>query len=393
MCSATQNPPIFLLKPDRMFFSRTKICPFLFLVTLLCGLSAFSQENGQNEAARIRFPQVYQDVKVDDQPVPDEMKELGVLFHTRLGAQFAGFLVALEEGYYRDENLPPVKIYWVSDETSAIREHRLGHIQFSSISMARCYHYNSLGSGLVVIAVMCEQSETGIMVNEGRFPNIQRVEDFEGHSIGVYFRDDEMLRIVLKELGISAETVPLSGTGFDLLRKRAIDGLYCSAYDTGALARYTGYPNPYHYFPIETSGVKLPNITMHTSRSFLMKHPEICRKFIRTSYCGWAEAFRDKEKTIAILKKYYTEQQIPFIERVVRDQLDAWERCMSLSALPEENGNCSEEAFDRMRDLCIRAGIVEESKAATYNDFFFPVMQPETMERIHRMNESEGAAP
>lgn len=334
----------------------------------------------------------YHDLKIPFEPIPDTLEEIGVLFHETPNVSLVGFLVAQEEGYYKTVGLPPINFHWPSERTSGIREHRLGHVRFSTVWMTRSYHYNALGSGMVAIARIGNGS-LGILTHKDLHPDIRALKDFSGYSIGVNYRNEENIQILLKVLGIDATLIPHSGDGTILLHKGAVDGLCYTDYQIGADSRFSKYRKFYYYLPLHETKIDLPELCVNVHRSFLLKYPVYCRDFMLATWRGWAEAYRNPEKALATLKKYYIAQSLVYNERIVQAQWKEWTSLLTLFPNAAYNGMFSRSEFDNMRALMIRAKLVRPEDAATYEDFFYPVTLPETMRRIEKLNretESKG---
>ena len=326
-------------------------------------------------------------------PPPETLKELTVCFNMPPGVQYVGFLVAIKEGFYREEGLPPVRVYQLPDNTTLTREHRSGRATFSVVWLPRAYRYYAAGSGIVPIAQLRLQGVGGILFRSDYHPNVKEPEDLRGLRLGYYFRCEENFLPIFEKTGLDVIPVPHRGYGLDLLRCRAIDAILFTSYGAEVVLKYSSTRDNIKTFPAEECGATpLPQDAIVCTKSLLFQNPELCQKFVRATLRGKNRAMEDKECAIAALRDYYADTKQIFDENIVRTQFDIWfetretDPCLEKGLLPREK-------FDRVRDTLVAAKMVDANNPPSYEEFFYPVLLPETIARIETERKAAADAP
>lgn len=322
------------------------------------------------------------------EPIPQKLDKITILFNYEPSVRFAGFLAAQENGFFQAEGLPPVEFCCLDERHDMLSEIRDGHAQFATVWTPYAYHAACADGDVVVISQALQHSALGIMYRIDRFPNLKKFEDFKELKIGSYFRASENIAMIGHHFGFPSEPVFYIRNGLILLRYGALDALYYNAYDAKIIVENSKYRDRCAFLPLIDSGIDLPEDSMICLRGFLEAQPEICAKFVRALFRGWLFVKNNREQALPIIKKYYDHSGVMYDDFLVDAQLDEWEKYSCITEDIEKNGRLSSERFDQMRQMMINAGLVDAEKAPAYEDFFVPVMLPETITRLRRLRET-----
>ena len=329
--------------------------------------------------------------QLKEAPIPDVPSQLALLLPNGIDVQYAGYLVALDKGYYDDEELPPVKIITAGEDVSGLREYRLGHIQFTSIWLPRAYRFYAMGSGIVAIAQVSQEPSLGVLVRSDIQPSIKIWEDLNEHRISVFYRFWENSRAVGRMTNVKVEPVFSLDDNMLLLRREAVDAICFSKYKLADL-QYSRYRDHILFIPMPGE-YALPEDCLTCSKAFLFQHPQLCRKFVLASYRGWQTTIEDKEVALASLKKHIESEGGVFDRKLLSKQLDEWILMMDWKPELIHNGFLSEKVFHHMRAILAKTRIITSGNLPEYNDFFYPVMLPETMDRIAEQKKAARQIP
>lgn len=322
-------------------------------------------------------------------PLRREYKELNVLFHLRKPVRFIGFLMALEEGFYAEEGLPPIHFLWYDESIGILQSIRNDSVQFMTNRMARVYRLACMGNPSVPIDQISSRSSFGVLFRKDLFRDINSFEQLHNMKLGSYFRVMEEPRVASVKAHLSKEIVYFCYDGHILLRTGAIDGLYCSEVELPRLMTYTKWRNDFEYLRLSDTDFDLPGQSLNCRLDFLLKFPDLCEKFVRATYRGFYEAANNPERALEVVKKYCEQLNQVYDEVIFTDQLQLCIKLIDLKSRIEENGDFTPKQFERMQSLLIDAQMVSEESAVPYEDFFFPVMKPETKVRLDAIRRRE----
>lgn len=307
---------------------------------------------------------------------------LAILVERNVAVNVTGFLVAISEGYYEAEGLPPVTAVLQDANTTVLDGFYSGRIQFATNMLPRICRYVSDGYEMVVLAQLIPHSTFGIAIRTDLNPDIHSFKDFSGKKVAVYYRDEENFYIPFSSLNLKVTMVPVQTHGSILLRKGVVQGIGTHSYDYPIVANFMKYRDRIRFLSFADIGYDLPEDCLICHREFLFRHPEMCQKFVRASFRGWKKAFEDKPKAIKILTDWYRKQNSLVDTTVSMDQLEAFEKVMNFKPVLEDNGKFSKAAYQSMIDRMIRARLVSKDKVPSFEQLCYPVMQSETMARL-----------
>lgn len=365
-------------KNMRLFYSRRKKIAFILIsaVIFVCweGVPSRSFASGFGGSTTAG--------EVPEAPIPEQFDELTVLLHAEAGAPFVGYMVAQNEGYYQEEGLPPIKFKHITSDLSGNREMRAGRAQFCTIWATRSIRCAALGDGCVSITQVMPRSTSGFVVRSDLHPNIRSIVDLEGCRIGIFFRGCEDAMTVLNMNKIDSETFFYQGNGLNLLRRNAVDAIcYCS-YSAAITLKSTKYRNNILFLPFADEGFNIPEDCITCTKSFLLKHPDICEKFVRATYRGWEKAEADNEKAMAAIQRDCEESGVFFNRKLVQQQFEEWKKLMDLVDSEKHRGILTREQFEQIMTTLKKSKLLDEERTLSYEEYFYPITIPETVLRI-----------
>lgn len=222
--------------------------------------------------------------------------------------QFAGPVVALERGYYKEAGIdmelrpagpdlkPAITVAQGSDQ------YGIGHP--NQLIAAR-----SNGVPLVMVLQIGQRSASTYVVRKSA--GINRVQDMPGHSVGLWFGGDEHeFLAMLDAAGVAQDQVKIISQGFDIVGW--LNGDYevmqvthynelLQVRDAGFGAADTVLLDPADY------GVELISGGVFTSEKQIAENPAAVQAMVDATLRGWQEAFADPEAAARIVLKYNSE--------------------------------------------------------------------------------------
>jgi NitT/TauT family transport system substrate-binding protein len=218
-------------------------------------------------------------------------------------AQFAGFIMAQEKGFFREAGLPDVRILWSKLGDQPIVRMCAGEADFATGWLAAGLLRRLEGLDPVNIAQYMQKSATMIVARAGR--GIARPEDLTGKVLLAWGGEfDSELNMFLSHFSIKPKAVfPLSSSLAPLIQGAA-DASQAMYYNEYHLLLERGLRKEdlvaFHYADI---GLNFVGDGLFATSRYRDEHPDICSAVNAAVIRGWAYAFEHEEETLdAVLR-------------------------------------------------------------------------------------------
>ena len=220
-------------------------------------------------------------------------------------AQFAGYIVAHEKGFYDEAGIDATILF--SDGTdSPLQEVLDKRIEFCTGWLSQTIKIRSENKPIINICQILQKSS--LMLVAKKESGIETAKDFEDKIVSNWGGDFSIQPIAFfQKQNIQPEVIPQSFR---------IDGFLVGAIDV-TLAMYY---NEYHKilqagidedelvtFFFTDYDLNFPEDGIYCREETLQNDPEMCKNFIDATIKGWAYAFQNKEETLDIVMKYCRE--------------------------------------------------------------------------------------
>ncbi len=219
--------------------------------------------------------------------------------------QFAGYYVALDQGFYRQEGIdltiipgaPDINpIYLVSSEVADFGTKWLADFIAAKektlpiISIAQVLQSN----GLVLIA----KAKSGI----------QTPQDFIGKRVGIWFFGNETQFLALmNKLDIPHNTMNVDAIKWSIqpFLDDEFDVVMAMIYNEYLRVLDSGYKKgDINIIDFAKYGLNFPGQSIFTRTDLFKKRPDLCEKMLRASLQGWVWAMDHPEAAVDIVMKY-----------------------------------------------------------------------------------------
>jgi len=218
--------------------------------------------------------------------------------------QFAGYYQALEQGFYRDAGLD-VTIREGGPDIDVSEAVAGGRADFGVCGVSVLREW-TMGRRLVVLAAIFQRSPAVILV--ARRADISSVSDLRGRTLMDTPGSDE-IAAMLKREGVDYQSmlrVPHEGNPRDLLAGRA-DAMV--AYSTSEPFVLEQLGAAYRTFAPAASGIDSYGDNLCTSEAEVKAQPDRVAAFTAASLKGWAYALADKEATVDLIIRSYSNKK------------------------------------------------------------------------------------
>jgi NitT/TauT family transport system substrate-binding protein len=225
-------------------------------------------------------------------------------------AQFAGYYMAQELGIYNKYGLDVVFQHKLPQRTliSTLMDKNADFVtDFLSSGIKMC------SNGIKVVNIGQISQRSALVFVSRKSSGIKKLEDINGKKVGIWMVDfQEIPKALLEKHKIKAEIIPVV-SGIELFLCRGIDVIAVMWYNEYHELLSSGInEDEITTFFFSDYNMDIPEDGIYCLRETYEKNPGMCGKFIKASIEGWHEAFKNKKKTLEIIRKYCRENHIPY---------------------------------------------------------------------------------
>ncbi|THB79042.1 MAG: myristoyl transferase [Desulfobacteraceae bacterium] len=220
-------------------------------------------------------------------------------------AQFAGYYVALDKGWYRDEGLD-MSIFPGGPDLVPVDLVTSGAKDFGTTLLADLTV--SIGQGKPAVSIAQIQQNNGLRLLTKTASGIREPRDFTGKKVGVWLGGWEVqFNALVVGQGIDLKDVNVISQGFSMTPfiEGQLDVASAMIYNEYFMVLAGGIdPQDIHVIDYADYELDFPGDVLFTSRQMTEKRPQICRKVLNASLKGWEYALNHPQEAVDIVLKY-----------------------------------------------------------------------------------------
>lgn len=277
-------------------------------------------------------------------------------------AQFAGYYMALEKGFYAEEGID-MTILRGGPDRDAMDYLVSGRADFATLWLVSALEAESNGVSLKHLVQIVNRSNLILMTWKDK--GVETVKDLDGRRVGLW---EGMFRPPFIAFFQANNVSP------EIIRQNYSINLFLTR---GVVACSAMYYNEYHMlyqagvdydelqvFSLASEKRPFPEDGVYCLRGTFDENPEICRGMGLASLKGWVYAAKHQEETLDVVMRYVAECKVPTNREHMRWMLDA----MLASIFPENRndwfmGSLSPKAYDNTVEMMLEAGMIEDAPA------------------------------
>lgn len=222
--------------------------------------------------------------------------------------QFAGPIVALEKGYYKEAGVDIELVPAGPDIRPAVTVAQ-GTDSFGIGHPNQVISARANGAPLVTVVQFGHTAADTYIARKKT--GITSIKDMKGHSVGLWFGGDEHeFLAMLDRAGIPQSDVNIINQGFDIASWLHGD------YEVMQVTRYNELQQVYAqgikkedlvFLEPSDSGVALVNTGIFTTEKMIKEHPDVVQGVVTATMRGWQDALADPEAAAKTVVKYNSE--------------------------------------------------------------------------------------
>ncbi|MEG2140587.1 MAG: ABC transporter substrate-binding protein [Bilophila sp.] len=302
-----------------------------------------------------------------DDPTP--LTNVRIMLQWIPQTQFAGYIMALEKGFFREEGLN-VTLRWLKPGEAALVQLNKGDVEFATAVLLTALHRRAEGMPLVNIAQFMQHSGSLLVARKDK--NIHTLQDLNNKTILTWGADFGLeFDLFLKRNNITpAKVLPLSASLAPFLYGLA-DATQAMEYGEYQRLLERGMkPEEMIVFPFAQNKVNIVGDGLYTTCDYLQNHRQTAKAVRRAVLRGWDYAFAHETETIQCAMTYCDAMQV---RSNLHYQLTMLRNVRNLmrSHQGEEQaewGTLSPQDFENARSMVIEAGLPLQNER--YERFF-----------------------
>jgi ABC-type nitrate/sulfonate/bicarbonate transport system substrate-binding protein len=217
------------------------------------------------------------------------------------GPQFLGFYVALEKGYYSEENLA-VNLLQGGYTTNPIDLVRNGNADIGLATGDQVIIQFEKQQDIVAIGTVFRHSVACFLTRES--DNISEPTDLVGKRVGVYrgFDTENVLLALLSRNKISPEQITIDDAGnLEAFLNGSLDAFPSYLFNEPIIAKKRGVKvNILHP---EQFDVQSYSDTLIANQAWYKQNPEAVKRFVRATQRGWTWAKENPDASVLLMYK------------------------------------------------------------------------------------------
>jgi NitT/TauT family transport system substrate-binding protein len=214
-------------------------------------------------------------------------------------AQFAGYMVAKQKGFYDEMNLD-VTLLKGGPELNSFFHLAANEATFCSGWLSEAIQQRDSGIRVVNLAQIVRQSS--LMLVAKKKHQINTLADLNGRKIGFWMGEFSIpLRALIFKHDLTVQLVP-NYTTITILHRDAVDAMTAMWYNEYHRLVLSGYdPEELSVFRFSELGVDFPEDGIYCLEETYLANPGMCGDFVTASLKGWVYAFDHEEEALDIV--------------------------------------------------------------------------------------------
>jgi NitT/TauT family transport system substrate-binding protein len=281
-------------------------------------------------------------------------------------AQFAGFYVAQEKGFYRQQGLEVTILRGGPDKPPSEWLEK-GRADFGTMFLTTAIARRARGSPLVNVAQLVQRCALLLVAKKAAGINVPQ--DLNGKKVGLWGPEFQIQpRAFFRRYGLTVKEVP-QGATLNLFLRGGVDAASAMWYNEYHLILNAGVdPEELTTFFFADHGLNFPEDGIYCLEATWSRDPDRCARFVQASLKGWRYALDHPKEALDLVMKYVDAAHEP-TNRVHQQWMLT--HLKDLIQPPEARramGSLGEEAYGRVARAVQEHGLISE--VPSFKEFF-----------------------
>lgn len=284
-------------------------------------------------------------------------------------AQFAGYYVAYEKGFYRQHRLE-VKILPGGPEKPASEWLAQGRANFGTLFLTDGIEKKTRGLKLINIAQIVQRS--ALMLVAKKSSGITAPHDMNGKKVGLWRNEFQVQpQAFFRAYGVKVKEIPQSAT-LNLFLRGGVEVASAMWYNEYHQLLNSGVnPEELTTFLLADYGMNFPEDGIYCLAELANQHPKTCQDFVMASIEGWKYAFAHPDAALDIVMQYVNAAHVPSDRVHQKWMLERMRDIILPPGPPIPMGTLKQATYDQVAQEMQKSGMIKDIPEFSkfYKDF------------------------
>ena len=279
-------------------------------------------------------------------------------------AQFAGYYVALEKGFYREKGLA-VEILSGGPERPADVLLEKGTADIGTLWLSEALKKRAQGVRLVNIAQILQRS--ALMLVAKKSSGIRRLEDLNGKKVALWESFQLQPRALFRKHKLRVNIIPQAHS-INLFLRGGADAASAMLYNEYHTIMNSGLnPGELTTFFFYDYGLNFPEDGLYMLEKNYNRDPAAAAAFVKATLKGWEYAFENKDEALGIVLRRMREARIPANRMHQKWMLEKMQGLIFPGGTAARAGTLQQADYDRVASELAESG---GFKSVAYGSFY-----------------------
>lgn len=286
-------------------------------------------------------------------------------------AQFAGYYVALEKGFYQEEG---IKVNIVHPSASVMATSKLVDKESDVISLFLITALAQHAKGMDLVNICQLSQNSALMFVSKKEKGINQLDDLDGKRIGIWKSGfDEVPKALINSNNYRVDWVPILSS-INMFMIGGIDAMTVMWYNEYDQIINAGIdPDELNSFFFSDYGYNIPEDGIYCLKDTYNKRKDDLAKFVKGTIRGWEYAKTHKEEALEIVLNVMRKEHVATNYTHQSWMLDRLLELINPNNKNVKMGELANSDFHKTQNLLIDGGYID--KKTSFNEFYKPVLE------------------
>lgn len=272
-------------------------------------------------------------------------------------AQFAGYYMALQKGFYSELGLQ-VKI--IHPNASRIATESLKNKEIDVISLFLVSALTAQDKGVPLVNIGQLSQNSALMIVAKKNKNFKSIKDLQNKRIGIWKSGfDEIPKALIAANRINVTWVPILSS-INMFIEDGIDAMTVMSYNEYDQIINAGFnPEELTIFKFSDLGFNIVEDGLYCLDSTRQMRPQDLEKFVQATLKGWAYAEQHREETIQVVLEWMKKEHVATNYAHQKWMLDQMCLLMKSPSKNIKNGQLSEADFNKAQTILLQSAVIK----------------------------------